>query len=309
MRNKNHISVIIISIIAVCLLWFLVSINLLVETQFGNVGDRFQILNTLFAGLAFGVLIYTILLQQKELELQRTQLELNRKETERSANALEQQAQSLHYSKLVAFTSSLPYLLVGIAHKSLITSSDKFGDIRTISMPAIGAKYKEHKISNFFFHVLNASNSIASHITCILWDNNIKSFRISEPIEVIRPNEEIFLGILTHQFKLEDVKELVQKLYENRGDYIKEWLEAIKKFSEDNYMLVLFFDISGRLYLIPRLVYFEKLEDEAKISYGKSDLAQPNDMGFAPPFETTLEIISKLKALRLTTTNQKYYID
>ena len=50
-------------------------------------GDSFGMINSLFSGLAFAGIIYTILLQRKELALQRNELELTRKELERSASA------------------------------------------------------------------------------------------------------------------------------------------------------------------------------------------------------------------------------
>jgi hypothetical protein len=43
----------------------------------GTFGDSFGSVNALFTGLAFGGLIYTILLQRKELELQRQELKNN----------------------------------------------------------------------------------------------------------------------------------------------------------------------------------------------------------------------------------------
>lgn len=55
----------------------------------GVLGDSFGIINALFSGLAFSVLIVTVLLQREELKLQRQELEENRKELKRSASAQE----------------------------------------------------------------------------------------------------------------------------------------------------------------------------------------------------------------------------
>lgn len=52
-------------------------------------GDSFGGINTLFAGLAFAGIIYTILLQRNELRLQREELTATRKELKRSADAQE----------------------------------------------------------------------------------------------------------------------------------------------------------------------------------------------------------------------------
>ena len=53
----------------------------------GQFGDMFGGVNALFTGLAFAGVIYTILLQRKELELQREELRLGRAELRRSAEA------------------------------------------------------------------------------------------------------------------------------------------------------------------------------------------------------------------------------
>ena len=53
----------------------------------GQFGDIFGGVNALFTGLAFAGVIYTILLQRRELELQRQELRLNRAELSRSAQA------------------------------------------------------------------------------------------------------------------------------------------------------------------------------------------------------------------------------
>lgn len=50
------------------------------STELGQFGDKFGFVNALFSGLAFAGLIYTIVLQRKELELQRLELQETRKE-------------------------------------------------------------------------------------------------------------------------------------------------------------------------------------------------------------------------------------
>lgn len=58
-------------------------------------GDLFGGLNALFSGLAFGGVIYAILLQRKDLELQREELKLTREELKRTAEAQEKSEQAL----------------------------------------------------------------------------------------------------------------------------------------------------------------------------------------------------------------------
>lgn len=59
----------------------------------GQMGDSFGVLNTLFSGLAFAGIVFTIFLQKKELGLQRNELKLTREEftTNRLTNILYQQ--------------------------------------------------------------------------------------------------------------------------------------------------------------------------------------------------------------------------
>lgn len=53
----------------------------------GQFGDMFGGLNALFTGLAFAAVIYTILLQRKDLELQRLELQASRQELHTAAEA------------------------------------------------------------------------------------------------------------------------------------------------------------------------------------------------------------------------------
>lgn len=61
-------------------------------------GDMFGSINALFSGLALAGIIYTIIIQRKELALQRKELELNREELRRSAKAQEQSVKSIESS-------------------------------------------------------------------------------------------------------------------------------------------------------------------------------------------------------------------
>lgn len=61
----------------------------------GQVGDMFGAVNSLFSGLAFAGLIYTVCLQRKELQLQRRELALTRREVKRSASAQEKSEKAL----------------------------------------------------------------------------------------------------------------------------------------------------------------------------------------------------------------------
>ena len=71
----------------------------------GKTGDIFGAINALFSGLAFAGIIYTILLQRKELALQREELAATRDELARTARAQEKSEQALQEQVQAAKTS------------------------------------------------------------------------------------------------------------------------------------------------------------------------------------------------------------
>ncbi len=82
-KNENDNSIIIGSIIITILiigLWVATYFILKDKPERGTLGDMFGITNALFSGLALGGIIFTILLQKKELGYQRDELSETRKE-------------------------------------------------------------------------------------------------------------------------------------------------------------------------------------------------------------------------------------
>ncbi|MEQ9874919.1 hypothetical protein ABRP91_13845 [Pectobacterium brasiliense] len=69
----------------------------------GTFGDTFGAINSLFSSLAFGALIYTIILQSSELKLQREELTLTREQLTEAANSQKDQAK---YALLTAKISA-----------------------------------------------------------------------------------------------------------------------------------------------------------------------------------------------------------
>ena len=57
----------------------------------GTFGDQFGAVNALFSGLAFTGLIYTIILQRRDLEIQRHDLKLQREEIALNRKEMEEQ--------------------------------------------------------------------------------------------------------------------------------------------------------------------------------------------------------------------------
>lgn len=88
----------------------------------GTYGDFFGSLNTLVSALAFGGLIYTIILQRKDLKLQHEELKLTREEMQRQAEAQEKTAkeQERHAQLLEEqlYKEIRPYLNVFMTHEN-----------------------------------------------------------------------------------------------------------------------------------------------------------------------------------------------
>ena len=63
------------------------------ENERGTFGDQFGAVNALFSGLAFAGLIYTIILQRRDLAIQRRDLQLQRKELELTRGELQNQTE------------------------------------------------------------------------------------------------------------------------------------------------------------------------------------------------------------------------
>lgn len=88
---KLPVGLIVIIIFAWLTSWGLISNFIEAPGDRGVFGDMFGAVNSLFSGLAFAGLIYTILLQKNELGLQRQELELTRRELKGQKEAMEAQ--------------------------------------------------------------------------------------------------------------------------------------------------------------------------------------------------------------------------
>lgn len=72
----------------------------------GTIGDMFGAVNSLFSGLAFAALIYTVFMQREELALQREDLKETREELKRSATAQEASEKALYAQAKAAAQSA-----------------------------------------------------------------------------------------------------------------------------------------------------------------------------------------------------------
>lgn len=115
-------------IVLVLVIWILSTILIIFGldnwSDRGTFGDLFGAVNALFSGLAFAGLIYTIVLQKKDLELQRSEIALNRAELKKTAKAqqnsekalIEQVEQMKVASKLNALKTLIDYYNLQIAN-------------------------------------------------------------------------------------------------------------------------------------------------------------------------------------------------
>ena len=113
---RNEIIIAIISVLVIIILWlaswYLIDsyvvptdVNKTLEAR-GTFGDKFGAINSLFAGLAFAGIIFTILLQRKELQLQRDELSSTRGVFEKQNDMLSQEKfESTYFQMLSLFHS------------------------------------------------------------------------------------------------------------------------------------------------------------------------------------------------------------
>lgn len=98
-------------------------------TQRGQFGDIFGGVNALFTGLALAGVIYTILLQRRELALQRDELRLNRVELTRAAQAQHHAAMSQTFQTTVnSFNDLTKYFIAHPEYKPYFYAGKKAPD-------------------------------------------------------------------------------------------------------------------------------------------------------------------------------------
>lgn len=92
MRTSNQtIIFLFISLCIIVVWWYLPQLSLLSSIP----EIEYNALNTLFSGLAFAGVIFTVLLQKKELQLQREELSNTREELRRAADAQQKSEEAL----------------------------------------------------------------------------------------------------------------------------------------------------------------------------------------------------------------------
>lgn len=97
--RKSRFATLTFLIVIVIVIWLVSAILTLVFidnwSDRGTFGDLFGAVNALFSGLAFAGLIYTIILQKRDLEMQRAEIQMNRAELKKSAAAQQKSEKAL----------------------------------------------------------------------------------------------------------------------------------------------------------------------------------------------------------------------
>ena len=127
-ENKSKVGLLTKLIVLVLVIW--ISSTMLIIYGIdnwpdrGTFGDLFGAVNALFSGLAFAGLIYTIVLQKRDLVLQRNEIAMNRAELKKTSKAqqnsekalIEQVEQMKVASKLNALKTLIDYYNIQIAN-------------------------------------------------------------------------------------------------------------------------------------------------------------------------------------------------
>lgn len=128
----------------ICVIWFISAVVVYYILPAwgtrGQFGDMFGGVNSLFSGLAFAGLIYTSILQRKELALQRKDFMLTRNELMRSAEAQEESGKAL--------TAQLNSMVIAANINGLTTIIDYYKGIAAKTTEEKGRKDAERKVGN-----------------------------------------------------------------------------------------------------------------------------------------------------------------
>jgi len=130
--------------------WVMIVIYIPEWENRGHFGSAFGAVGALFSGLAFGLLIYTVLLQSQELRLQREELKLTREELEGQKNQLEKHTEAFY---LQSFENKFFQLLQ--IHNSIVNSTSIF----TGSMKRTGRECFEILRKGIISEITNAPPS------------------------------------------------------------------------------------------------------------------------------------------------------
>lgn len=133
--NTNYSPLIFLSVGVVglfALSWWWLALTINDPEKQGQFGDQFGAVNALFSGLAFAGLIFTIILQKKELALQREELTQTREELKGQKEQLEEQNKTL---KIQRFENTFFHMLTQfqeIVNNITYSYKDISGKVHTV---------------------------------------------------------------------------------------------------------------------------------------------------------------------------------
>lgn len=133
--KKKWVVIGVIAIVLICVIYTIIMYSVFRgvngDSDRGTFGDMFGALNTFFSALAFGGLIYTIILQRSDLRLQMEvqedqikELALQREEAKRSGDTLAEQKQLMNLQRVESTVFQILRSLEETAHS--LTSMDGY---------------------------------------------------------------------------------------------------------------------------------------------------------------------------------------
>lgn len=138
--------------IAIVFLWIASGIALFFYKDRGTFGDMFGSINTLFSGLAFGGIIYTIYQQRAEFKLQREELILQRQEVAQTNKELGEQVVNIKIQRFETSFFNMLTLHHEIVRSAFLEDTIKSGNTK-ISAGILLPEYKDvmHNGRGVFF--------------------------------------------------------------------------------------------------------------------------------------------------------------
>ncbi|SYX84629.1 putative phage abortive infection protein [Paenibacillus alvei] len=179
------------------------------KSDAGTFGDMFGAVNALFSGLAFGGIIYTILLQRTELKFQREELELQRAEIKRSGDELEGQKKLMAIQR---FENTF-FQLINLNHEIVgnMTVKEQSFKRKRVDITSVWEEFEGREVFNRFYASLK---------------NQLRHFQKEE--ERILENGEVYTGPSGHD-RIVIIFEEVYKKYEgSMGHYFRNLYHTIR---------------------------------------------------------------------------------
>ncbi len=227
----------IISVLLVIILWVLTIIIFKnwEPNKRGTFGDMFGATNALFSGLAFAGLIFTILLQRKELELQRKELRDTRAEFEQQNKTLLFQRFETTFYKLLEFNRET---LLNLTYKTPHQMFTGRGQLISPNSELTGAvvlglvNYKTMNLEGY--DVSSLYRQAITDFSCS-FDSYVGS--MYNLIEIV--DNHIFIQfepdseneLINHQFRLHYIKTLINVLNINELDFLFYYCLTNERFS------------------------------------------------------------------------------